>query len=129
MKLAAVKALAELAREECPDSVCKAYGNVKFAFGRDYIIPKPFDPRVLLHVAPAIAKAAMETGVARQPIEDMAKYIEQLESTQGKSKEIMRMIINKAKSDPQKIVFPEGTTKRSSAPPRHWSRKESPSRS
>ncbi len=108
MKLAAVKALAQLAREEVPDSVSKAYGNVKFAFGRDYIIPKPFDSRVLLHVAPAIARAAMETGVARQPIEDMAKYIEHLESTQGKSKEIMRMIINKAKSDPKKVVFPEG---------------------
>jgi len=108
MKLAAVHALAELAREEVPDSVSKAYGNVKFAFGRDYIIPKPFDPRVLLHVAPAIAQAAMETGVARQPIEDMDRYIEHLESTQGKSKEIMRAIINKAKSDPKKIVFPEG---------------------
>ncbi|MDD2310003.1 MAG: NADP-dependent malic enzyme [Desulfuromonadaceae bacterium] len=108
MKLAAVKALAELAREECPDSVCKAYGNQKFVFGPNYIIPKPFDPRVLLHVAPAIAQAAMESGVARQPIEDMAKYIEQLEFSQGKSKEIMRMIINKAKSDPKTIVFPEG---------------------
>jgi malate dehydrogenase (oxaloacetate-decarboxylating)(NADP+) len=108
MKLAAVQALAKLAREECPDSVSKAYGNVKFAFGRDYIIPKPFDPRVLLHVAPAIAQAAMDSGVARQPIEDMAKYIENLEKTQGKSKEIMRMIINKAKSDPKTIAFPEG---------------------
>jgi len=108
MKLAAVKALAKLAREECPDSVCKAYGNQKFVFGPNYIIPKPFDPRVLLHVAPAIAQAAMDSGVARQPIEDMAKYIEHLEKTQGKSKEIMRMIINKAKSDPKKIVFPEG---------------------
>ncbi len=108
MKLAAVKALAQLAREEVPDAVCKAYGNVKFTFGRDYIIPKPFDPRVLLHVAPAIARAAMETGVARQPIEDMARYIEHLESTQGKSKELMRMIINKAKSDPKSIAFPEG---------------------
>ena len=108
MKLAAVHALAKLAREEVPDSVSKAYGNVKFSFGRDYIIPKPFDPRVLLHVAPAIAQAAMDTGVARQPIVDMAKYIEHLESTQGKSKEIMRMIINKAKSDPKRIVFPEG---------------------
>ncbi|MDY0383912.1 NADP-dependent malic enzyme [Trichlorobacter sp.] len=108
MKLAAVHALAKLAREEVPDSVSKAYGNVKFSFGRDYIIPKPFDPRVLLHVAPAIAQAAMDTGVARQPIADMAKYIEHLESTQGKSKEIMRMIINKAKSDPKRIVFPEG---------------------
>lgn len=108
MKLAAVKALAQLAREECPDSVCKAYGNQKFVFGPNYIIPKPFDPRVLLHVAPAIAQAAMDSGVALQPIEDMAKYIELLESTQGKSKEIMRMVINKAKSDPKTIVFPEG---------------------
>jgi malate dehydrogenase (oxaloacetate-decarboxylating)(NADP+) len=108
MKLAAVHALARLAREEVPDSVSKAYGNVKFAFGRDYIIPKPFDPRVLLHVAPAIAQAAMDSGVARQPIPDMAKYIEHLEKTQGKSKEIMRMIINKAKSDPKSIAFPEG---------------------
>jgi len=108
MKLAAVHALAALAREEVPDSVCKAYGNVKFSFGREYIIPKPFDPRVLLHVAPAIAQAAMDSGVARKPIEDMARYIEQLESSQGKSKEIMRMIINKAKSEPKRIVFPEG---------------------
>ncbi|HBA89232.1 MAG TPA: NADP-dependent malic enzyme [Geobacter sp.] len=108
MKLAAVKALASLAREEVPDSVSKAYGNEKFSFGPSYIIPKPFDPRVLLHVAPAIAQAAMDTGVARQPITDMAKYIEQLESSQGKSKEIMRMIINKAKSDPKKVVFSEG---------------------
>jgi malate dehydrogenase (oxaloacetate-decarboxylating)(NADP+) len=91
-----------------PDSVSKAYGNEKFVFGRSYIIPKPFDPRVLLHVAPAIAQAAMETGVARQPIEDMSRYVEHLESSQGKSKEIMRYIINKAKTDPKRIVFPEG---------------------
>jgi malate dehydrogenase (oxaloacetate-decarboxylating)(NADP+) len=108
MKLAAVHALANLAREEVPDSVSKAYGNVKFAFGRDYIIPKPFDPRVLLHVAPAIAQAAMDSGVARMPIFDMPLYIERLEKTQGKSKEIMRTIINKAKSDPKSVVFPEG---------------------
>jgi malate dehydrogenase (oxaloacetate-decarboxylating)(NADP+) len=108
MKKAAVFALAELAREECPESVCRAYGNVKFSFGRDYIIPKPFDPRALLRVAPAIAQAAMDSGVARQPIADMAKYVEQLESLQGKAKETMRLIINKAKSDPKRIVFPEG---------------------
>ncbi|MBT1077322.1 NADP-dependent malic enzyme [Geobacter grbiciae] len=108
MKKAAVFALAELAREECPDSVCRAYGNVKFSFGRDYIIPKPFDPRALLRVAPAVAKAAMESGVARQPIEDMEKYVEHLESLQGKAKEALRMIINKAKADPRKLVFPEG---------------------
>ncbi len=108
MKKAAVFALAELAREECPDSVCRAYGNVKFSFGRDYIIPKPFDPRALLRVAPAIAKAAMDSGVARQPIADMNKYVEHLESLQGKSKETLRQIINKAKSDPKTVVFPEG---------------------
>jgi len=108
MKQAAVFALAELAREECPDSVCRAYGNVKFSFGRDYIIPKPFDPRALLRVAPAIAKAAMDSGVARQPIADMDKYVETLESLQGKSKETLRMIINKAKCDPKTVVFPEG---------------------
>ncbi|WP_129126750.1 NADP-dependent malic enzyme [Geomonas oryzae] len=108
MKLAAVQALAKLAREEVPDAVSKAYGNEKFSFGPNYIIPKPFDPRVLLHVAPAIAQAAMDSGVARQPIEDMARYLEQLECSQGKSKEIMRTIINKAKSDPKRVVFPEG---------------------
>ncbi|HEY6838654.1 MAG TPA: malic enzyme-like NAD(P)-binding protein, partial [Geobacteraceae bacterium] len=94
MKKAAVFALAELAREECPDSVCRAYGNVKFSFGRDYIIPKPFDPRALLRVAPAVARAAMESGVARQPIVDMEKYVEHLESLQGKAKETLRMLIN-----------------------------------
>src|SRR5512141_534568 len=108
MKKAAVFALAELAREECPDSVCRAYGNVKFSFGREYIIPKPFDPRALLRVAPAIAKAAVESGVARQPIEDMAKYMEHLEALQGKAKETMRLIINKAKADPKRVVLPEG---------------------
>ena len=108
MKKAAVFALAELAREDCPDSVCRAYGNQKFSFGRNYIIPKPFDPRALLRVAPAVAKAAMDSGVARLPLEDMDKYTESLEALQGKAKETMRLIINKAKCDPKKIVFPEG---------------------
>jgi malate dehydrogenase (oxaloacetate-decarboxylating)(NADP+) len=108
MKKAAVFALAELAREDCPDSVCRAYGNEKFSFGHNYIISKPFDPRALLRVAPAVAKAAMDSGVARMPIEDMDKYTESLEALQGKAKETMRLIINKAKCDPKKIVFPEG---------------------
>jgi malate dehydrogenase (oxaloacetate-decarboxylating)(NADP+) len=108
MKLAAAHALAQLAREECPESVCRAYGNTKFSFGRDYIIPKPFDPRALLRIAPAVARAAMDSGVARQPIEDMEKYVEHLEALQGKAKETMRQIINMAKSDPKRIVFPEG---------------------
>ena len=108
MKKAAVFALADLAQEECPDSVCRAYGNKKFSFGREYIIPKPFDPRALLRVAPAVAKAAMDSGVARQPIADMDKYVEHLESLQGMAKETLRMLINKAKSDPKRIVFVEG---------------------
>jgi malate dehydrogenase (oxaloacetate-decarboxylating)(NADP+) len=108
MKLAAVKALADLAKEDVPDSVRKAYGNVEISFGREYLIPKPFDPRVLLHVAPAVAQAAMDSGVARRPISDMEKYMEQLEALQGRSKEIMRTLINKAKSDPKRVVLPEG---------------------
>ncbi len=108
MKLACVKALAELAKEEVPDSVRKAYGGAEMKFGREYIIPKPFDPRVLLHVAPAVAQAAMDSGVARRPIEDMQKYVEHLEALQGRSKEIMRSLINKAKSNPKRVVFPEG---------------------
>jgi len=108
MKLAAVMALANLAKEDVPDSVRKAYGGVEIKFGREYLIPKPFDPRVLLHVAPAVAKAAMDSGVARRPIEDLDKYRERLEALQGRSKEIMRVLINKAKSNPKRIVFPEG---------------------
>ena len=108
MKLAAVRALAELAKLDVPDSVRKAYGGESIQFGREYVIPKPFDPRVLLHVAPAVAQAAMDTGVARRPIEDMEKYLESLEAMQGRSKEIMRGLINKAKACPKRIVFPEG---------------------
>ena len=108
MKLAAVKALAELAKEDVPDSVRKAYGGEVIKFGREYVIPKPFDPRVLLHVAPAVAQAAMDTGVARRPIENMDEYKERLEAMQGRSKSVMRTLINKAKNCPKRIVFPEG---------------------
>jgi len=108
MKLAAVKALADLAKQDVPDSVRKAYSGEEIKFGREYLIPKPFDPRVLLHVAPAVARAAMDTGVARRPIADMDKYLERLEAMQGRSKEIMRNMINKAKSNPKRLVFPEG---------------------
>jgi len=109
MKLAASHALASLAREDVPDSVIKAYGGEKFKFGRNYIIPKPLDPRVLLWEAPAVAKAAMETGVARKPIEDLGAYRDSLESRFGRSKEIMRVIIHKAQRGPRRIVFPEGS--------------------
>ncbi len=108
MKLAAVKALAELAKEDVPDSVRKAYGGEVIKFGREYLIPKPFDPRVLLHVAPAVAQAAMDSGVARRPIENMDEYKERLEAMQGRSKSVMRTLINKAKACPKRVVFPEG---------------------
>ncbi|MCW8859053.1 MAG: NADP-dependent malic enzyme [Deltaproteobacteria bacterium] len=108
MKLAAVKALADLAKLDVPDSVRRAYAGEDIKFGREYIIPKPFDPRVLLHVAPAVAQAAMDTGVARQPIADIEKYRDSLEALQSRSKEVMRTLINKAKADPKRIVFPEG---------------------
>ena len=108
MKLAAAKALAALAKEEVPDSVVKAYSGQKFSFGPEYIIPKPFDPRVLLWVAPAVAKAAMETGVAKTPIADMHAYKERLEGLQGRSKDVIRSVINRAKAAPKRVVFPEG---------------------
>ncbi len=109
MKLAAANALATLAKEDVPDSVIKAYGGKPIRFGRDYIIPKPLDPRVLLWEAPAVAKAAMATGVARKPIENLDAYRDSLESRFGRGKEIMRSIIHKAQRAPKRIVFPEGT--------------------
>ncbi len=107
MKIAASHALADLAKEDVPDSVIQAYGNQKIIFGPDYIIPKPFDPRVLIWEASAVAKAAMETGVARKQI-DIEEYKHQLEARLGKQKEMMRIFINKAKTSPKRIVFPEG---------------------
>ena len=109
MKLAAAHALATLAKEDVPDSVIKAYGGERLKFGRNYIIPKPLDPRVLLWEAPAVAKAAMETGVARKPIDDLDAYRDALESRFGRSKQIMRVFIHKAQEAPKRIVFPEGS--------------------
>jgi len=107
MKLAATHALADLAKEDVPDSVCRAYGVERLHFGPDYLIPKPFDPRVLMWEASAVAKAAMETGVAQEPV-DLAAYREQLERRLGKAHEIARMMIHKAQADPKQVVFPEG---------------------
>ncbi len=107
MKMAATKALAALAKEPVPYTVMKAYRLDNLKFGRDYIIPKPFDPRVLLWEAPAVAKAAMDTGVARKPI-DIEKYREELEARLGLSRKVMRVMINKAKAAPKRIVYPEG---------------------
>ena len=109
MKLAASHALARLAKEDVPDSVIKAYGGERLKFGRNYIIPKPLDPRVLLWEAPAVAKAAMVTGVARKPIEDLDAYRDALESRFGRSKQLMRIFIHKAQRAPKRIVFPEGS--------------------
>ena len=108
MKIAASRALAKLAKEDVPDNVLKAYGKKRIEFGKEYIIPKPFDPRVLFWEATAVAKAAMDTGVAKKPIADFEKYRDELEARLGKSREVMRFYINKAKSEPKRIVFPEG---------------------
>jgi malate dehydrogenase (oxaloacetate-decarboxylating)(NADP+) len=107
MKIAAVKALANLAKRGVPDSVMRAYGVQRMRFGPEYIIPKPFDPRVLTWVAPAVARAAMESGVARTEI-DLDEYGRQLEARLGRGREVMGTIISRAKQKPKRIVFPEG---------------------
>jgi malate dehydrogenase (oxaloacetate-decarboxylating)(NADP+) len=107
MKRAASDALAALAKEDVPDSVQKAYGGQTFRFGRDYLIPKPFDYRVLYWVAPAVARAAMESGVARQRI-DLDAYRRKLEVMLSRTREVMRGIREKARANPKRIVFPEG---------------------
>jgi malate dehydrogenase (oxaloacetate-decarboxylating)(NADP+) len=108
MKIAAVTALALLARDDFPDSVIRAYGGKPIQFGPDYLIPKPLDTRVLLTVAPAVAKAAMESGVARTPLKSETRYIQQLESRLGPEREIMRKVIIRAQLNPKRIVLPEG---------------------
>ncbi len=107
MKVAATHALAALAKEDVPDAVRRAYGGQDLAFGPNYILPKPFDERVLLRVAPAVAQAAMEGGIAREEV-DLDAYHEELRSRLGKAMEMMTIIFNKARSDPKRIVFPEG---------------------
>lgn len=107
MKLAATRALADLARQDVPDSVCGIYGVDRLAFGREYIIPKPFDPRVLISVASAVAEAAMASGVAKTPV-DPEEYRDRLERRLGVSSGVMRVLIRKARSQPHRVVFPEG---------------------
>lgn len=110
MKKAAAQALAGLAREEVPESVLRAYNKEKMGFGKEYILPTPVDPRVPLWVAPAVARAAIETGVAQVKIEDFGKYREDLEARlRGKMGEVVRAFINRARKSPKRIVFPEGT--------------------
>ncbi len=112
MKQAAAYALAALAKEEVPENVKKAYNVKEMSFGRQYIIPKPFDPRVLTWVAPAVAKAAMDTGVAQYPIADFDEYKRQLDIRMGRAERIMTRIFEKAKTNPMRIVFPEGEKQR-----------------
>jgi malate dehydrogenase (oxaloacetate-decarboxylating)(NADP+) len=107
MKMAATRALAELARQEVPESVSRLYGLDQVRFGPDYLIPFPFDPRVLLWVAPAVAWAAITSGVARAPI-DMKEHREQLEARLGRARGIMRGILTRASNDPKRVAFPEG---------------------
>ena len=107
MKLAATRALAALAKEDVPDSVCRAYGVERLKFGPDYLIPKPFDPRVLVWEASAVAEAAMQSGVAQEPV-NIEAYREQLERRLGKAHEISRIMIHKAQAKPKQVVFPEG---------------------
>lgn len=108
MKIAAVRALADLAREDVPDSVIKAYGGCVIRFGPDYIIPKPLDYRVLLKVAPAVAKAAVESGVARKRWPSETAYVQDLEGRLGPEREVMRKLVIQAQQDPKRIVLAEG---------------------
>jgi malate dehydrogenase (oxaloacetate-decarboxylating)(NADP+) len=108
MKMAASRALADLAKEDVPDAVSRAYGKDRLEFGPDYIIPKPFDHRVLIWEASAVAKAASDDGVARFPVEDLDEYKYQLERRLGKGREVVRLMISKAKDYKKRIVFPEG---------------------
>jgi len=107
MKMAAVRALAAMTKEPVPDMVMMAYGEKNLSFGPQYIIPKPLDPRLLTTVAPAVAKAAMESGVARHPITDWEKYDHELKARLGLDNYIVRVLYNKARKDPRKVVFAE----------------------
>jgi len=111
MKMAAARALAQLAREDVPESVSRGYGGERFSFGRDYIIPKPLDPRVLLWVAPAVAEAAISSGVARLSL-DLADYRERLKKRQSRLHSVMSLVHAKARTKLAKIVFPEGDSEK-----------------
>ena len=110
MKLAAVRALAGLAKEPVPEMVNLAYNKKNMTFGRDYIIPKPLDPRLITTVAPAVAQAAISSGVAQSPITNWNNYVEELSKRLGLDNKLIRIITNKAKQNPQRIVFAEADT-------------------
>ncbi|MEO1010124.1 MAG: NADP-dependent malic enzyme [Bacteroidota bacterium] len=107
MKMAAVKALADLAKQPVPEQVNIAYGETRLTFGKDYIIPKPFDPRLITEIPPAVAQAAIESGVAKAPIRDWESYREELLQRSGDDNKVMRLLMNRAKLNPKKIVFAE----------------------
>lgn len=107
MKLAAVKAIAQLAKEPVPDLVNKAYGNSKLSFGKDYLIPKPLDPRLITTISPAVAKAAMDSGVARTKITDWAQYHIDLQKRIGIDQKLMARVISRARKDPKRVIFAE----------------------
>ncbi|WP_331232996.1 NADP-dependent malic enzyme [Natronorarus salvus] len=108
MKIACAEAIADLAKQDVPDAVVKAYGGDEpLQFGPEYIIPKPVDPRVLFELSPAVAQAAMDSGAARKEI-DIEAYREELEARLGKSREMMRVVLNKAKSEPKRLALAEG---------------------
>ncbi|GAB4171801.1 MAG: NADP-dependent oxaloacetate-decarboxylating malate dehydrogenase [Wenzhouxiangellaceae bacterium] len=108
MKMACVHALAELARMEASDLAARAYEGEELSFGPDYLIPKPFDPRLLMHLAPAVARAAMETGVATRPIDDLDAYRERLSHHVYRTRLLMKPVFDRARRDPKRVVFAEG---------------------
>src|SRR5690606_28586557 len=108
MKLAAVYALAKLAKESVPEQVNTAYGEKKLSFGKDYIIPKPFDPRLMTEIPPAVAKAAMESCVATESITNWDIFRDELSDRMGSDNKLVRKLMNRANSDPKKVVDNEG---------------------
>ncbi len=103
--MAAVKAIADLATQETSDVVATAYGGQELSFGPEYIIPRPFDPRLILEIAPRVAQAAMESGVAAHPIEDFEAYRQKLSLFVYRSSLVMRPVFSRAREEPKRVVF------------------------
>ncbi len=112
MKAAAVRAIADLAHETPSDVVARAYGGESRLFGRDYLIPAPFDPRLILRIAPAVARAAMDSGVASRPIEDFEAYEDRLNRFVFRSGFVMKPMFSQAKADPKRVIYAEGEDER-----------------
>jgi len=112
MKVACAQAIARLARKEAAEAVASAYGDQRLTFGRDFVIPKPFDPRLILEIAPAVARAAEETGVAARPIEDHDAYYERLSAFVYRSTMVMKPVFEQARQDPKRVVYAEGEAER-----------------